>query len=298
MKKAFAVFLTVILAAGSVIGFPIKAYAEMVDSADSSSPNFIMFGGIKWRILDVRDDRILILSEYVLERRRFHIREEGQSTWFRFGLQTPWEASDIRQYLNEEFYERTFSQEEKARIIETALQNDGNPWFDNWGAGRDTMDKVFLLSATEVLKYFGGDSEQIDSEALRVHPNILTDQFNSARIARNLNGVAVYWWLRTIGRGGFWGTQVANISADGSIDFPGAPACHREVYAVYGVRPAMWITAAQPPKTHTVKQGDTLWGIARQFLGSGARWQEIHAINRNKISNPNLIHPGWILDLP
>ena len=50
--------------------------------------------------------------------------------------------------------------------------------------------------------------------------------------------------------------------------------------------------------TYTVKRGDTLWGIAASKLGSGARWQEIYNLNKDVISNPDLIQPGWKLKLP
>lgn len=51
-------------------------------------------------------------------------------------------------------------------------------------------------------------------------------------------------------------------------------------------------------KTYTVKQGDTLWAIAKKCLGDGNRYTEIYNLNKNKISNPNLIYPGQVLTLP
>lgn len=51
-------------------------------------------------------------------------------------------------------------------------------------------------------------------------------------------------------------------------------------------------------RTYTVKSGDCLWRIAQQFLGNGARYTEIYNLNRNKISNPNLIYPGQVLTIP
>jgi nucleoid-associated protein YgaU len=51
-------------------------------------------------------------------------------------------------------------------------------------------------------------------------------------------------------------------------------------------------------KTHTVVRGDTLWAISARYLGSGARFNEIFNLNRNIISNPNLIHIGWVLRIP
>ncbi len=56
----------------------------------------------------------------------------------------------------------------------------------------------------------------------------------------------------------------------------------------------------EPPaiKSYTVKKGDSLWAIAKKQLGNGSRWQEIYSLNKDKISNPNLIHSGQVLNLP
>lgn len=44
---------------------------------------------------------------------------------------------------------------------------------------------------------------------------------------------------------------------------------------------------------YTVVAGDTLWGIATRFLGSGHRWQSIYEQNRDVIGdNPDRIYPG------
>lgn len=51
-------------------------------------------------------------------------------------------------------------------------------------------------------------------------------------------------------------------------------------------------------KTYTVKRGDTLWGIAKRFYGSGAKYPTIYNANRSKIKNPNLIYPGQVLTIP
>ncbi len=50
------------------------------------------------------------------------------------------------------------------------------------------------------------------------------------------------------------------------------------------------------PARYTVLKGDTLWGIAKRFLGDGARYKEIAALSG--VSNPNLIYPGQVLTLP
>ena len=53
-----------------------------------------------------------------------------------------------------------------------------------------------------------------------------------------------------------------------------------------------------PAKTYTVQKGDCLTLIAKRQLGNGSRWREIYDLNRDKISNPNMIQIGWVLTLP
>jgi nucleoid-associated protein YgaU len=58
-------------------------------------------------------------------------------------------------------------------------------------------------------------------------------------------------------------------------------------------------TEPEPAKTHTVKSGETLWGIAQKYLGKGSRYPEIHAINQPPMGpDPSLIYPGQVLNLP
>ncbi len=47
-----------------------------------------------------------------------------------------------------------------------------------------------------------------------------------------------------------------------------------------------------------VESGDTLWGIAERELGSGARYTEIFAANREVIEDPDLIFPGQKIRIP
>ena len=53
------------------------------------------------------------------------------------------------------------------------------------------------------------------------------------------------------------------------------------------------------PKTYTVKSGDCLWNIAKQFYGSDSDYTKIYNANKETIGgNPNLIYPGQVLTLP
>ena len=42
---------------------------------------------------------------------------------------------------------------------------------------------------------------------------------------------------------------------------------------------------------YVIRRGDTLWAIAKRYLGSGLRYTSIFQDNRTTISNPDLIHP-------
>lgn len=50
--------------------------------------------------------------------------------------------------------------------------------------------------------------------------------------------------------------------------------------------------------SYTVKSGDSLSKIAKQFYGDGSKWKIIHSANSEKIPNPDLIHPGLELIIP
>lgn len=64
---------------------------------------------------------------------------------------------------------------------------------------------------------------------------------------------------------------------------------------------------AQPSAAPTVvvERGDTLWDLADEHLGDPFRWPYIYQRNRGKpqpdgrqLTDPDLIHPGWLLHLP
>ncbi|MGE7916332.1 LysM peptidoglycan-binding domain-containing protein [Lysinibacillus xylanilyticus] len=54
-------------------------------------------------------------------------------------------------------------------------------------------------------------------------------------------------------------------------------------------------TGKDKPKTHTVVKGDTLWAIAKKYLGDGSKYTELAKLNN--ISNPNVIKVGQVIKL-
>lgn len=57
-------------------------------------------------------------------------------------------------------------------------------------------------------------------------------------------------------------------------------------------------TAPAEDQTYTVKSGDSLSKIARHLYGDANSWHRIYDANRDKIKNPDLIHPGQVLTIP
>ena len=109
----------------------------------------IQFGDFEWRVLDVQGDYVLLLSENIISHRWYHHTLEAVT----------WETSAIREYLNNEFI-NTFSEADRARIRETTVINNNNPWdfsdlgdlYADWYAstpgGNNTTDRIFLLILT------------------------------------------------------------------------------------------------------------------------------------------------------
>ncbi len=63
--------------------------------------------------------------------------------------------------------------------------------------------------------------------------------------------------------------------------------------------------AAAVLRRYTVKPRDTLWGIAERELGDPLRWHDVYRRNKDRaqpdggaLTDPDLIRPGWILELP
>ena len=50
--------------------------------------------------------------------------------------------------------------------------------------------------------------------------------------------------------------------------------------------------------TYTVQKGDSLSKIAKEFYGDAREWKKIYEANKERIKNPDLIQPGWVLTIP
>ncbi len=51
-------------------------------------------------------------------------------------------------------------------------------------------------------------------------------------------------------------------------------------------------------RSYTVVAGDSLSKIAKREYGDATKWRAIFEANKDKIKDPDLIHPGQVLTLP
>ena len=156
-------------------------------------------------------NQVLLLSKYVLDAKPYN--EEFEKV--------TWETSDIRQWLNNEFYTTAFNKAEKAKIQTSLTKNEDNSKYGTSG-GNDTEDKVFLLSEKEAETLFSNDDERIAK---------VTGYAEKSGVYVNEEKVA-WWWLRSPGR---YSSSAAVVGSDGWVYGDGSIVSG----AYDGVRPAL-----------------------------------------------------------
>jgi len=196
--------------------------------------SIITFGDDQWKILDVKENRILIISDQIIEQRDYHDKKESIT----------WEQSEIRHYLNNGFLER-FSSSDKEKLLTTHNINADNPWYGSIG-GADTDDRVFLLSLNEIVRlYFGDSSRLLDNP--KQNQRYWFDRKDENNIKRTaLFMDSHWWWTRTPGKN----NKVAvYIHGDGNIGIQGNGISKTSFNTLHhitnsnegGVRPAIWV---------------------------------------------------------
>jgi nucleoid-associated protein YgaU len=55
---------------------------------------------------------------------------------------------------------------------------------------------------------------------------------------------------------------------------------------------------AKTDRMYVVQGGDSLSKIAKKFYGNANAWKKIFDANKDVIKNPDLIQPGWKLQIP
>ena len=166
---------------------------------------------IEWIVLDKDGMSLLLISKYGLDCQLYNTSYSS----------VKWESCSLRKWLNESFLNAAFSEEEQAMIPSVTVSADKNPSYST-SPGNSTTDQVFLLSITEVNKYFSSDSaRQCQGTAYCYAQGAL----------KSSEGFC--WWLRSPGCNPIHAAYVH----DGSVYNYGGT-----VYYGEAVRPALWVT--------------------------------------------------------
>ena len=209
---------------------------------------------IEWIVLDrdKQNHRALVVSKYILDSGSCQMLNDNIPGW---------SNCLVRHWLNNNFYELAFSEEEKKKILDTELENANNEDYDTLG-GISTTDKIFLLSIDEMRNYFKSNKKETYRDQLGKYAatrgldfakkGVKTDYNNKInrldylgkddREVNRIDDIEKEWargfsdyWLRSTG-----GEQkiAACVKADAYLDTGG-----RGVYRdMVGIRPAMWIS--------------------------------------------------------
>ena len=175
--------------------------------------NYVIFGNypqtndvndnspIEWLVLESDGETALLISRYALDCKPYNERYEA----------TTWETCTLRGWLNDEFFNKAFSAEEKQSILQSKVSADKNPKYST-NPGNATKDNVFLLSIVEANKYFKSD------DARKCAPTDYAIQQGAyASDSYKVEGRrACWWWLRSPG---YYSNIAALVLTDGSINY-------------------------------------------------------------------------------
>lgn len=168
---------------------------------------------IEWIVLAREGDQVLVISRYALDCIPYN----------RSSTSVTWETCSLRKWLNGTFLDAAFSESERAMIPSVTVSADKNPSYST-SPGNSTTDQVFLLSITEVNKYFSSHSaRQCQGTA-----------YCYAQGAYKADNGNCWWWLRSPG---YYSNFAAGVNGDGSVDEFGSSVNIDK----YAVRPALWI---------------------------------------------------------
>ena len=200
-----------------------KGTVQKVDSTVKQARQTVMMGNyagspIEWEVLDIENGKALLISKYILDFEMFNLNDV---------VMLKWEDSDLRTWLNGDFYNTAFTTSEKNSIYTTTITDDVNPKFGTTG-GAATENKLYILSASELNTYFDNNEDRMAQATAYAK----SQSGDSAIYHPNLG--SSYWWVRTTG---MYDYNQCYVHYTGNILYDGMSKANY----ITGIRPVMWI---------------------------------------------------------
>lgn len=178
---------------------PVSSYTYQDDAGYSlNTAYWFKYEPIKWRIMSEADGKAVILSELILDSQDFNHSisthtEDGTTIYA-----NNWEYSNIRKWLNDNFYNVAFNELQKAVIVATELDNKttGKNGTENTYATcqNNTTDNVYLLAYQELNN--NALLEEVRSKNTTDYSQIQgADAYYSAPVSSSIG--KGYWWVRS-----------------------------------------------------------------------------------------------------
>nr|AHF24738.1 hypothetical protein [uncultured bacterium Contig12] len=242
--------------------------------------HYFRFDPIRWRVIGLEDGAACLLADRLMDCQPYHA-EEGPVSW---------ESSTVRSWLNsypaEEnaagidyrgrgFLDTAFTTAELEAILRTRVENRPNELYGT-DCGKDTEDRVFLLSNDEVFSsdtaarngFYAGNG--FDDPAKRFRSTMYAKCRGSWWSSVNGYMGNSFWFMRT---NGYTQESVTYICDFGYIYQRGTISTCEDA----GILPAIWIDLdlAQPEPSGTVSSKDILKGAYREDNEEDPRKREL-----------------------
>ncbi len=209
----------------------------------TGTPYWFKYEPLKWRVLDPSTG--LVMCETIIDSQPYnnYILYADNEYWgdsAKTYYANNYAKSSIRQWLNNDFYNTAFSDEQKLNIKATTLNNDGyytltgTTGYERYDAP-STSDKVLLLSYNEVLNSsYGFSTSYLTYDSARQAKG--SDYAKCQGLWVNNSSGSSYdgcsdWHLRSPG---LFSDIICSVTLDGNVH-----NYYYTYYTSYGVRPAL-----------------------------------------------------------
>lgn len=186
---------------------------------------------IRWRVLEKKNGRLLVITEKVIAFQEYN----KDKIHTNYPPDVTWEQCTLRTWLNNDFYNSVFTDNEKNQIPTVNVHTEGRNYYATTTGGNDTKDKMFCLSLEEAATYLKtteGAVAYATRQVLLEEDWTTIEQIKSGEV--NLDTTTDSYWLRT--PGDYGNSFAMHIELDGEVNFDG-----RTVNSSCGVRPSTYI---------------------------------------------------------